>query len=152
VTLAGGSLAPGNSVGTLTINGGNLAVTGSSTLDLELSGATADKLVFQNPTGTVNLGSLLNVSLTLLGAPTPSTTFSVMTITSSSYNFSGTFANLPTSGSVLSATFASVNYDFMVNYLPKSITFTSVPEPGTWALLGTGLLLLGCRCRRRRST
>ena len=151
VTLAGGSLAPGNSVGTLTINGGNLAVTGSSTLDLELSGATADKLVFQNPTGTVNLGSLLNVSLTLLGAPTPSTTFTVMTITSSSYNFSGTFANLPTSGSVLSATFASVNYDFMVNYLPKSITFTSVPEPGTWALLGSGLVLLACRCRRRRS-
>jgi hypothetical protein len=35
---------------------------------------------------------------------------------------------------------------------PSGVPVGSTPEPGTWALLGSGLLYLGTRARRRRST
>ncbi len=50
LTMAGGTLTPGNSIGTLTLANGSYSVTGSSTFEVEINGATADRLTFQNPT------------------------------------------------------------------------------------------------------
>ena len=63
------------------------------------------------------------------------------------------FAGLPNTGDSFLSTFGTNSYSFAVNYQPNAIalTFTPVPEPATWALLGSGLLLTLLHRRRRRS-
>jgi len=148
LTMAGGHLAPGNSIGTLTISNGNLTITAPSILDIELSGATADELVFQNPGGVLDIGAgLLSLNLALVGVPTLSTTYTILDITSGSTGLTGTFTGLPNSGDTLTALYSGTPYTFSVNYLTNSITLTSVPEPSTYALLGVGLALAAMQRR-----
>jgi hypothetical protein len=155
MSMSGGALAPGNSgVGTLTIYNASFFVNAASTLNIEISGATADKLVFQSPAANPNIGSgLLALSISLLSAPTPGTTYSIVGITSSPLTLTGTFAGLPTTGSSLTAYFGGQGYVFSVNYLSNAITmdFVPVPEPSTWALLAGGAAMLGLKLRRRRA-
>jgi autotransporter-associated beta strand protein len=56
--LAGGALSPGNSVGTLTVNG-NLVFTAASLYMVEVQGSTADRT---NATGTASLAGTVAVS------------------------------------------------------------------------------------------
>ena len=150
LSLAGGTLAPGNSIGTLTLANGTFAVTGASTFNVELGGTLADSLVFLTP-GTINLGSgLLQLSLTLLSAPAAGTNYTIMSIASGGTGYTGRFAGLANTGDAITASFASTPYTFNISYLTNSITLTSVPEPSTYALLGTGLMLLALRRRRSR--
>ncbi len=154
VTMTGGTLAPGNSIGTLTFQSGALTVTGASTFAYEIGGASSDLLVFQNPPAIINLGTgLVSLSVTLLSVPTANTTYNLLNITSGGSGISGTFAGLPSSGSVFSANFNGTPYSFSINYSTNLISAVSlaVPEPSSVALLGVGVLALGLRaCRRRR--
>jgi hypothetical protein len=143
LTLAGGTLSPGNALGTLTIVNGTLTVTAPSILQLDLSGGAADQIQFQNPTGVIVLGNgLLTPSLTLLSAPTPQTIYNLMLITSGTGSFSGYLGGLPSTGSTIEATYGGVPYDFTVSYLANTISFESVPESDTVTLLAAGGLFM----------
>jgi hypothetical protein len=153
VTMTGGTIAPGNSIGTLTLQNGVLGITGATVFAFEISGATSDQLVFQNPTSTINLGAgLVSLSVNLLGAPTPSTTYNFLRVSSGTNGITGTFAGLPNSGDVFTASYNGTPYTFSINYQPNLISVSSlaVPEPSTYALIGAGLLALGWQVRRRR--
>ncbi|MFL6821290.1 MAG: autotransporter domain-containing protein [Xanthobacteraceae bacterium] len=71
--LAGGTLSPGNSVGTLTVNG-NLVFTAASLYMVEVEGNTADRTnvsgtaTLAGTVGVVNLGGTLARSYTILSA------------------------------------------------------------------------------------
>ncbi len=150
VTFNGGTLAPGNSLGTLTQVGGNFIVTGATTFSVELSGTSADKLAFQNPL-TINVGSgLMNLDLTLLGAPVMGTSYNLMQITSGTGTILGTFAGHPLTGDSYVADYLGTSYRFDVSYLPDRISLMSVPEPDIYALMSAGLVLLALRGRRSR--
>jgi hypothetical protein len=151
VIFSGGTLAPGNSIGTLTFQSGTLTVTDAAVFAVELGGGMADRLVFQNPPAVVNLGAgLLTLSLTLLAPPADYTTYNLILISSGGSGIAGTFANLPVSGSMLSATFDGASYDFTINYETNlvSLDFTVIPEPSTYALLGLGAIVLAIAGRR----
>ncbi|HYC72907.1 MAG TPA: PEP-CTERM sorting domain-containing protein [Opitutaceae bacterium] len=151
LTLEGGSLSPGNSIGTLTLISGDFSVADAATLEVELGGVAADRLVFQNPTSVVNIGAgLLDLSLDLLSAPDLGTTYTILTISSGGSGISGYFNNLPSSGSVISANFGGTDFGFAVNYFSSSITLVAVPEPGTYALFALGLGVVAVLARRRR--
>ncbi|MBI5345733.1 MAG: autotransporter domain-containing protein [Chlamydiae bacterium] len=84
-----GNLSPGNSIGTLTING-NYTQAAGSTLTIELNPTTSDKLVV---TGTTTI-SATNTTLALQPDPgtySPSTTFTILDSTGA---ITGTFVNV----------------------------------------------------------
>ncbi|HEY4300316.1 MAG TPA: PEP-CTERM sorting domain-containing protein [Candidatus Didemnitutus sp.] len=154
LVVAGGTIDPGPAVGTLTFANGAFSVTGSSTLNIDISGASADQILFQNPTGVISLGNgLLVPNITLLAAPTPATTYNIFLISAGGSGFSGFLNGLPSTGGVITADYLGNPYTFDVTYLSDRITFESIPEPATPVLLGMGLAVLSIAgFRRRRSS
>ncbi len=88
----GAAVAPGNSVGTLTVN--DIIFSNGSIYNVELSGNTADRITALG-TATINAGAILNVT----GAATACGT-STLTILSAAGGRTGTFTLNPLPGSV----------------------------------------------------
>ena len=128
-----GSLAPGASVGTLTVNG---AVLLNGTLANEFSGSTTDLLAVN---GNLTLGA--TSILDLLGVKTGSS----YTIASYTGTLAGTFGTINGLG------------DYVIDYgtgLNSQITLQAIPapEPSSIFLLGLGAVGVLRRVRRRRSS
>lgn len=163
--LAGGVIAPGASIGTLTLDGTfsaarslNMQVGAEFKFDLDASGGTPDQLDFWNfvsgdlALDTVN-GNKLNLSLA--GTLTPGTyTVSLFRF----YSDNGTTAAAHGLAGGLTLTGAAIDPNIDTNPLNTFITYSTntidlqykvIPEPGSWAMLVGGLGLLAV-CRRRR--
>jgi fibronectin-binding autotransporter adhesin len=148
VTVAAATLSPGNSPGTITLNGG-LSLAAAATTQIELGGTAAGTLYDQvvvGPAGAVTLGGTLSVSVLSGYTPAKGDTFLILDKQSAG-PVAGTFAGLPQG-----ATLTAGGFPFTVSYLGgngNDVTLTAaVPEPGTAALLG--LAAAGLLARRRR--
>lgn len=110
VTVAsGGTLAPGNSPGTIAT--GNLSLEAGSTLAEEIAGATPGAFDQAEVTGTVSLGGALNISLAAGYAPPIGQSFTIID-NDGSDAVSGTFAGLAEGATVTAGGHAfSISYE-----------------------------------------
>lgn len=145
---SGGTLAPGNSPGVLSVNG---AFDLAGTLSMELNGTSAGSQHDQvNVTGSVTLNGLLSATVNYVPAPND---LLFILLNDGEDAISGTFTGLAQGDTV-----TLDGYDWQISYTADSVGGTflggndvammAVPEPGA-ALLGSlGLLAL---LRRRRA-
>jgi fibronectin-binding autotransporter adhesin len=132
VTFNGGSLSPGLSAGTLSING-NLVLSSTTAMNFELNtpgvvGSGVNDLVAVN--GNLNLAGQLNVF-----GSAEAGTYTLFTYT-------GTL----TTGTLTAPAFAT--FDFSQSGLVL-LSITAVPEPGSWMLV-MGLAPMALAARRRK--
>jgi len=139
-------VSPGNPTGTLAITG-NLTLLGTSTLLIELGGTGQGTTYdFLSVGGSAFLGGNLSLHFTNSFHTTvqPGDTFTILSGTS----LSGTFANAPVNGRYTFNGFGS----FDLTYTSTSVLLSNiaaVPEPSTWALMLSGVLLVAWQIRRR---
>jgi autotransporter-associated beta strand protein len=147
-----GILAPGASAGELTANRAvNFAATSAFSLELNgpVAGTGYDQLTIGN-TGSITITGG-NVSLSLGYEPAFGQQFTVIN-NLSSVAITGVFSNLA-DGGIISATFNSVQYDFVADYQggDGNDLVLTVPEPASATVLAVGLgLSAGLRRFRRR--
>ena len=163
--LAGGTLSPGNSPGTLHV--GSLQLDDFSTTLMEITGTAAglyDQIVSAN---TIAYGGLLD--LTISGSYANNTIFELFQFTSVSGSFSSltmagsgpyaglTFGAIGTGGYGADAwvsdwtTPTAPNGQRLV-FFQNTGTLAVVPEPSTYALLAIGAGIVGLMHRRKRRT
>ena len=129
LNVINGMLAPGNSIGTITVNG-NLMMTAASTYQVEVSPAAADRT---NVTGTATLGGATVSAIYAAGSYVSKR----YTILNAAGGVSGTFNTLVDTN--LPANFTpSLNYDPNNAYLDLTLKFTP-PSPPTSPNSGNGL-------------
>jgi autotransporter-associated beta strand protein len=132
VTINGGVLAPGNSIGTINING-SLTLTAASTYLVEVSPTAADRT---NVTGTATLAG--TVSLLTQGAPNFS---KVYTILSAAGGHNGTFGPIASGNPLVIAALSYTSTDVLLSFSPNLTPFagTTVNQRSVAAGLQSGL-------------
>jgi hypothetical protein len=143
----GGTVSPGASPGTLTVNG-SYAQGAGGTLLVELGGTGVGQFDLLDISGAASLDGLLFVSLFGGFVPTVGQTFTIMEFGSRSGAFTGVSS-------------LNTGFTYSVSYSPTAATLrvetagqvaTAAPEPGTIALLAlAGLPIAGAAIRRRYS-
>jgi outer membrane autotransporter protein len=122
-TINGGTLSPGNSIGTVSING-SLTFVGAGNYIVEVSPAAADKTNVTGAPGTATLAGALSAVGTG-GSYTAGTKYTVLNATG---GVSGTFSSLSVSGS-FGSTKPHVEYDASNVYLvldPNALPLTGL--------------------------
>ncbi len=141
-------ISPGNTLGTLTING-NLTLLGTSHLQFDIAGTSqGTNYDYLAVSGTATLGG--NFTFTMaLGAENLIGGGATLTLLSSSA-LSGAFVGIPNGTRLLAS---SGTGSFILNYGPTSVTlsgFQPIPEPSIWALLLAGVGAVAVATVRRR--
>ena len=157
---SGGTLAPGpGAPGRLTL-GSSLALNGGSTLAIALGGPTAGTQYAQvMVAGTATLAGNLSVAEVNGFKLAVGQTFLILDDTGTATT-SGAFANTDggfytdAAGNTFQLDYAAVadgdGIGNDVTLTVMSVVTASVPEPGTWALLGVGIVVAGWVSRARR--
>jgi autotransporter-associated beta strand protein len=163
--LSGGTIAPGASIGTLTIDGANFTRTGGNdrllnmasgaafNFELSGSGGTPDRIDFWNYAAGDLVLNNNTVNLSLAG-PVTAGTYTVNIFRFFSDNGTTATASSVTSGLTLGTLdpdiqSASIGYDSANGLI--SVQYVAVPEPGTVALVGGLATLVMVALRRRFS-
>ncbi|MDD5349657.1 MAG: autotransporter-associated beta strand repeat-containing protein, partial [Chthoniobacteraceae bacterium] len=165
----GGLLSPGNSPGTQTI-GGDLTLLDNATLAMQLrkddttasgalvAGTDFDQIIVG---GQVTLGGTL--ALQLGGTLLSSDVFTLILDNSDTLGLSGSFSAITINGTAVTGyannTFTYNNQQYALVTVnadgigtANDLELMAVPEPGTWAMLVSGLgTLVGIQRLRRRS-
>ena len=148
-TINGGNLSPGNSIGTISVNG-SLNFVGPGNYIVEVSPAAADKTNVTGAPGTASLGGTLT-AVGLGGIYTIGTKYTVLNATG---GVSGTFSGLTISGS-FGATKPHIEYDANNVYLvldPNAISpFLVGATPTSARSLARSIPRTGGRHRRPSS-
>lgn len=161
---SGGTIAPGASIGTLTLDGANISagtarvlnMASGAEFDFELAGngGTPDQIDFWNyaTTDFVLNNNILNLSLS--GAITPDTytvdLFRFYSDAGSTAAASAIASGLTLTGATIDPNITGATIIYNTNTI--SLQYTVIPEPGTYALLVGGLGLLAFLRRRRRQS
>jgi hypothetical protein len=152
IVAAGGTsvIAPGDpevsgGIGTLTLNGGVSAPTGL-TLAFNLNGASTSSLNLG--AGAFSLSGPITVDFTDIGSDSvlPGTNYILATGSGAWSDSGATFTFGRPDGLFLQS------YSFNTGTDVFEVEFKTAPEPGTWALMGLGLLALIWRMRRKNAT
>ena len=153
----GSTIAPGNSPGTLTIDG-NLSADASSVLAFELGGLLqGDDYDWLNVSGNVSLGQGAIFDIDYFGGfeAEAGDMFDILTGDSLSFSdltdFAFDFADISTIGIEWSASIFDVESDRKTVRLTASSTVTPVPLPASGVLLLGGLAGLAALRRRKRA-
>lgn len=143
-------ISPGSILGQLTVQG-DLTLASTSQLLFDLGNGTVQgtSYDFLSVTGRTTVAGTLTINLVNGAQATipPNYTF---TLINSTLGLSGRFANAPDNTRFFTTDLQS---SFLVTYTGNSLSltnFVAVPEPSTWALLFTGLGVLGLTAWRRR--
>ncbi len=157
VKVAGGTVAPGNSPGTISVT--SLTLDAASTLEMQITGTAAgafDQVQvsdYVSLSGTLSLAGLdalqaLGASITLIEIDGTAAAKVIGQFTAVSV--SGT--NVILNPSTTTATFEYDNVDYEIDYNGgdgNDVTLTVVPEPSVWILAASGLAFL--RLIRKRT-
>jgi len=156
-TLNGGTIAPGNSPGTLTT--GNLTLN-SGTLSIEINGLTAGtEYDVLNVVGTVNLANNIELSISLGTFNPADNGTQSFTIIANDDTDAITGTGLFTRNGVVLAEgseFQAGVQPFRISYAggtnANDVVLTAIPEPATWTVLMSGFgLLVGLQRFRRQA-
>jgi len=149
---SGGTLAPGNSPGVLTV--GSLVLSTGSTTLLEVNGTAIRGTDFDGITISNSNSLTYGGNLTFnIGSTLANTTIDLFSFTGAP---TANFANVSSTGSYVGAwNFASGAWSFTDASQTLSFDLASgdlsvIPEPSTWALLSLGLGFMLIRLRSRK--
>lgn len=151
IANSGGTLAPGNSPGILTIDG-NLTLNAGSIFNVELNGTTIgtgyDNITVNGTSRTVTITNSVLTSTTTLSPPSPSSQMYIMILDDSTSTLVGNFAGIVQDGLVNIIGPGAELYSAQVSYTGDSVSnaltggndvvlynFAAVPEPATVALI-----------------
>lgn len=160
---SGGTLAPGASIGMLTLDGANISGTGSSVLNMasgaefsfELAGdgSDADRIRFWNYAGASDFVHNNNVINLSLSGSASAGNYEVILFDF----FSNNGTNATASGILGGLTLTGANIDpfisaatLVYNSNEIRLQYTVIPEPSTWLLLVIGLCTLTLLRHRKR--
>ncbi len=159
VNVTGGTVAPGNSPGTISVT--SLTLDSASTLEMQITGTTAGTFDLVKVSDSVSLSGTLALSgldaLTELGATITliqidGTAVAKVIGQFTAVTASGTNVVLSNGSTTSTFTYNDVNYEVDYNGGDgNDVTITVVPEPNSWALLIGALGFLAWRRRRRGS-
>lgn len=136
-TIGAGMLSPGNSIGTITLQG-NLVLSAASTYLVEIAPTSADRT---DVTGVAQLAGALRV-VAAPGTYAPGTTYTILTATG---GIAGTFDSVTSNltSSAFMAPTVSYNADHVFVTLARTASFASVGWTRNQIATGTGVDSLG---------
>ncbi len=122
VTVDGGILAPGNSIGMLTV-AGDVSFTSASHYEVEVNASGASDFI--NVSGTATLGNAAVRVLAESGSYAASTDYTILTAAS---GVSGTFGSVSSNFAFLSATLSYDAFNVYLNLTRNSVSMESIAQ------------------------